>query len=69
MARFLAVALLVLAALAPIPGHAQDDAGAAQRGTANAGDADPYKKPREIADVEGEDEADESTADEDEPLA
>ena len=28
MARFLAVALLVLAALAPIPGHAQDDAGA-----------------------------------------
>jgi len=48
---------------------AQDDAVAAQRGTAYAGDADPYKKPREIADAEGDDEDDESPADEDEPLA
>ena len=37
---------------------AHDDAVAAQRGTTYAGEADPYKKPREI--LEEDDEADES---------
>jgi len=41
---------------------AHDDAVAAQRGTTYAGEADPYKKPREILD---EDERDDSEPDED----
>jgi ribosome-binding factor A len=34
---------------------AQDEQAASRRGTAYAGDADPYKKPREVADLDDED--------------
>ena len=41
----------------------QDDAVAAQRGTAYAGEADPYKKPREIVDEdEDDDDLDDASA-------
>ena len=46
--------------------RAQDEAVAAQRGAAYAGEADPYKKPREES---AEDAADDDAADEDEPEA
>ncbi|HTW13537.1 MAG TPA: 30S ribosome-binding factor RbfA [Nocardioides sp.] len=39
---------------------AQDDAVAAQRGAAYAGDADPYKKPRETADSDADLDVDDS---------
>ena len=41
---------------------AQDDAVAALRGTAYAGEEDPYKKPRELLDEEADAEADEAEA-------
>ena len=45
---------------------AQDDAVAAARGTAYAGEEDPYKKPREILD-EDDDEGDDDTDDDADP--
>ena len=36
----------------------QDEAVAAQRGTAYAGEADPYKKPREVVDEDDLDDED-----------
>ena len=45
-----------------------DDAVAAQRGTAYAGEPDPYKKPREIVEDDDLDEDDDVTPDESDRL-